>query len=164
MRKAWGPVLAAVLVGAIGCGDDPEAELSPPGTPLTAGLEVPVGTQLVGPIFSRVPYEGSPATTQLAVLRVDGDPFAAWDDLAAQAQDGGVRMPKSSICEWQSTTADPVTHAPYPDVPVPSSRPDHANAMGCEAAATGRHTNDGQVVAREQLSRDGLRPPDGARR
>ena len=144
-------MLAAVLVGATACADDPGAGLSPPGTPLAAGLDVPVGTQLVGPVFPQVPSEGSPVTSRLAVLRVDGDPFAAWDDLASQAQDTGVRMPNSSICVWQSTTADPVTFAPYPDVPVFSSRPDHADAMRCEAAATGLDANGGQVSVQMKL-------------
>jgi hypothetical protein len=151
MRRAWGVVLAAVLVGAAGCGDDPEAELFPPGTPLAAGLDVPVGTQLVGPVFPYVVEEESTGTSRFAVLRVDGDPFAAWDDLAAQAQDTGVRMPRSSICHWRSTTADPVTFGPYPDVPVSMSRPDHADAMSCQAGATGPPANGAQVRVEMQL-------------
>lgn len=138
-------MLAAVLVGAAGCGDDPEAELSPPGTPLVAGLEVPVGTQLVGPVFVRPLIDGAvePGSPQrsgaVAVMRVDEDPFAAWDDLAGQARDLGVPVAASGICIWRRSLPVPGSDGiPNVDSPVSAPRPDIADAVDCDAAANGR--------------------------
>ena len=136
-------MLAAVLVGAAGCGDDPEAELSPPGTPLAAGLEVPVGSELVGPVFPR-PLDSSAAdqglpqrSSTVAVMRVDGDPFAAWDDLADQARALGLQMPASGVCEWH--LARPLAEVPPAPTggPVEQARPDLADTLDCQASARG---------------------------
>lgn len=128
MRKVWGLLVAAVLAGAAGCGNDageasaPGAAsvgLSPPGTPLAAGLVVPVGTQLVGPVFSG----------RFAVLQVDGDPFRAWDDLAGQAQAIGAPMPGSGVCTWRGASNS--------ETPVSATPPDPAEVLDCMAAANG---------------------------
>jgi hypothetical protein len=128
MRRAWGVVLAAVLAGATACGSEsggasaPSAasvQLSPPGTSLAAGLVVPVGTQLVGPVFPG----------RSAVLQIDGDPFAAWDELATQAQAIGAPIPGSGVCRWLG----PSNH----ETPVSEARPDLAGVLDCMAAANG---------------------------
>ncbi|MGY1771166.1 hypothetical protein [Blastococcus sp. SYSU D00813] len=158
-------VLAAVLVLASACGGDsgasPEgsdpaaATLSPAGTPLTAGLVVPVGTQLVGPVFPRtsdLTARNTGVTADagsVAVLRVDGDPFAAWDDLAGQARDIGVRVPGSGICGWLVPVATP--EFPENRVPVSHPRPADSDGMSCEAAVLGTLADGTDVYVRMEL-------------
>ncbi|SEP15071.1 hypothetical protein [Trujillonella endophytica] len=163
MRKAWGVALAAVLAGAVACGSDsgeatgPGAAsvgLSPPGTPLAAGLVVPVGTQLVGPVFPRAPHvtvtlhAAFEVTSHAAVLQVDGDPFAAWDDLAGQARAIGVPVPGSGVCLWRITSAEVMRANPgtSPETPVSAARPDVADAVDCFAAARGPLSDGTQVI------------------
>jgi len=150
-------VLTAVLVGSAGCGNDSEAELSPPGTPLAAGLEVPVGTQLIGPVFPRP--SGDSATDQgpsqrsnsVAVMRVDGDPFAAWDDLAGQARALGLQMAASGVCEWHR--ARPLAEVPSAPTsgPVEKARPDLADTLDCQAVARGPLPDGTQVMVGMRL-------------
>jgi hypothetical protein len=143
-------VLAALLAVTGACGTDSgpepapiESFLSPSGTPLSAGLEVPVGTQLVGPVFAEGLHEGlllygasAEVVSHQAVLQVDGDPFAAWDDLAGQAQAIGVRIAGSGTCMWRLARAPQgMDHIPNVDTPVALSRPDLADTLDCEAAA-----------------------------
>ncbi len=149
-------MLAAVLVGAAGCGDDSEAELSPPGTPLAAGLEVPVGSELVGPVFLRPPgsaADQSPPqrSASVAVMRVDGDPFAAWDDLAGQARDLGLQIPASGVCEWHR--ARPLAEVPSAPTsgPVDQPRPDLADTLDCQAVARGLLPDGTQVLVGMRL-------------
>ena len=67
MRRACGVLLAAVLVGASACADDDAGPgLSPPGTPLAAGLEVTV-TDLDG----RAELVGAAATAMNAWIEHD---------------------------------------------------------------------------------------------
>ena len=86
----------------------PEVGLSPPGSPLVAGLVVPPGTQLVGPVFPE-PWVGlNGERFTLALMVVDGDPFAAWDDLACQA-DAARRSAASQrhlLLAWLEATGD----------------------------------------------------------
>lgn len=150
-------MLAAVLVGAAGCGDDLEAELSPPGTPLAAGLEVPVGSELVGPVFLRPPDSSAPdqgtpqRSNSVAVMRVDGDPFAAWDDLAGQARALGLQMPASGVCAWHR--ARPLAEAPTARTsgPVDQERPDLADTLDCQAVAGGPLPDGTQVMVGMRL-------------
>lgn len=143
-------VLAAGLVGAASCGGDPGPGLSPPGTPLTAGLVVPVGAQLVGPVFARPPVQTAraraltPVTSDVAVLQIDGDPFAAWDDLAGQAQDLGVPMPGSGVCLWRVTGEGDQT-------PVGLPLRTDADALDCDAFARGATTDGTQVTVQAGL-------------
>ncbi len=151
MRWAWGLVMAAVLVGAAGCGDDDGPGLSSPGTPLAAGLEVPVGTQLVGPVFLRplsnsAVEPGSPQRSgAVAVMQVDGDPFAAWDDLAGQARALGLPIASSGVCEWHR--ARPLAEVPSAPTggPVEEARPDLADTLDCQATARGPLPDGTQV-------------------
>ena len=159
MRRAWGAVLAAVLVGAATCGADPRPGpgLSPPGTPLAAGLEVPVGAQLVGPVFLRplsasAVEPGSPqASGAVAVMRVDGDPFAAWDDLAGQARALGLQMAASGVCEWHR--ARPLAEVPSAPTsgPVGKARPELADTLDCQAVARGPLPDGTQVLVGMRL-------------
>ena len=109
-----------VLVALAGCssgggdGDaasNPTAGTSPPalrpaGTALWDGLVVPEGARLAGEIFvepSLVPdAESEPLTETLQALMVlEGDPFAAWDDLTGQLRSMDVEMPGSAdSCTW----------------------------------------------------------------
>jgi hypothetical protein len=147
MRRVWGAVLAAVLAGAGACGSHSEdvpapdaasVRLAPPGSPLAAGLVVPVGTRLVGPVFPHVSDPLAPGAGRLAVLGVDGNPFAAWDDLAGQAQDIGVPLAGSGVCTWRRSLPVPgADHTPNVDTPVAAARPEIADSLSCEAAASG---------------------------
>jgi hypothetical protein len=66
----------------------------------------------------------------VAVLQVGKDPFATWDDLAAQAQRLGVPMPRSGTCQWW--------FGPDSDrVAVTEPTPAAINALDCEASETG---------------------------
>ena len=157
MRRAWGAVLAAVLVGAAGCGDDAEVGLSPPGTALAGGLEVPVGTRLVGPVFLRPPGDsavdqGPPQRSDsVAVMRVDGDPFAAWDDLAGQARALGLQMAASGVCGWHR--ARPLAEVPSAPTsgPVAEARPELADTLDCQAVAGGPLPDGTQVMVGMRL-------------
>lgn len=156
--RAWGVVLATVLVAAGTCGVGTRPGLSPPGTPLAAGLVVPVGAQLVGPVFARPPDPAAgdrgrtPVTSDVAVLRLDGDPFGAWDDLAGQAQDMGVPIGNSGICVWRATSAGAANRiAGYPGLPITGPRPDFADAMSCDAGATGSLSDGTQVMVQLSL-------------
>ena len=147
-------MMAAGLVGAAACGEgDPGPGLSPPGTPLAAGLEVPVGTQLVGPVFLRTDRTGLPraGAGHVAVLQIDGDPFAAWDDLAGQAQDLGLPIPGSGVCAWRraSNLADlPPTPLEWP---VAMARPDLADTLDCQAVARGPVPDGDQLMVDMRL-------------
>jgi len=160
MRRAWCVLLPIVLAFAA-CGTDPDSDASPdgdqavqlaaPGTRLVAGLVVPPGAQLVGPVFPAVPFEGGPeqTTTHAAVLELDGNPFAAWDDLARQAHDIGVAVPGSGICWWLPTSPG-VGEAP-PGASVLERRPAEADALVCEAGARGPLVDGSQVMVQLRL-------------
>lgn len=158
-------MLAAVLVCASACGGDSSpqrsgtrpaaATLSPAGTPLMADLVVPVGTRLVGPVFPRTPdltarTSGLTASaSSFAVLQVDGDPFAAWDDLAGQARRISPEFPGSGICGWLIREATP--EFPENRVPVSLPRPAESSAMSCEAAVLGTLDDGTEVFIRMAL-------------
>ncbi|WP_426572491.1 hypothetical protein [Aquihabitans sp. McL0605] len=115
-------VLAVMLSGLLaGCGSGSSGAASsgaasggpaapkgsPGGAPLADGLKVPAGAALAGSLFWE-PFSASiggstEADTWTALMTIDGDPFAAWDDLAAQirALDGAPAMPGSAdSCTW----------------------------------------------------------------
>ena len=164
-------VLAAVLAGASACAGDSDAvsapgggdpttvELSPPGTPLTAGLVVPVGARLIGPVFPRpvdqttLPGDAVARTGTIAVLQLDGDPFAAWDDLAGQARAIGVPIAGSDICLWRITSAAVMGANPdtNPETPVSAARPDAADTLECLAAADGQLSDGSGVMVTMRL-------------
>jgi hypothetical protein len=143
-----GWALAAVALVLAACSDDaksaeptsttttttkpiPDVGFLPPGTPLAQGLVVPRGSRLVGRTFPR--HEGSmaaPAGSTSALLDVDHDPLAVWDDLADQANRIGVPMPHSGICVW-------VDRRSGAKLPVTSSPPSGA-ALICSVGAGGR--------------------------
>ncbi|RBY85170.1 hypothetical protein [Blastococcus sp. TF02A-26] len=144
MRRVWGVVLAAVLAVAAGCGSDSgeaaapaSVGLSPPGTPLVGGLVVPVGTHLVGPVFPDLPHPLARYDRQVAVLQIDGDPFAAWDDLAGQAQDMGLPVAASGVCTWLDSR--------YLATPVTGPAPATTAALDCRGGGH-RSLQDGPGV------------------
>jgi hypothetical protein len=129
-----------VLIVVAGCSDDdPEpVGLLGPGTSITDGYVVPPGTQLVGSVFPQV-GEGAlrpDSVPLMAVLDIDGDPFAAWDDLAAQASEQGLDFPSSGVCWWDYSTSADRAERSVP-VPVVESRPPDADTIRCNASATG---------------------------
>jgi hypothetical protein len=154
MRRAWGAVLAVALAGIGGCGTDSGREPAPVGdpatvtlapaeAPLAAGLVVPLGTRLIGPVFPGIYDPAAPYVASIAVLQVDGDPFAAWDDLAGQAQAIGLPIAGSGTCLWTITSSDVLRANPTvpQQTPVSAARPDVADALDCTAAANGPITD-----------------------
>lgn len=122
--------------------------LEPAGTPMRDGLVVPHGAHLAGAVFVERDdvVERNPApTTSIgpkaasilpweALLTVEGDPFAAWDDLVAQLRRTlHVAMPGSpDSCLW--TSATPGTEAP-PKVVALAPPPSGTDGIICEAGA-----------------------------
>jgi hypothetical protein len=126
-------VVLLVLAGAsmLGCGgDDGETtagadssstgprtdapDLHGPGTAIAEGLVVPVGAALGGATFrwrGRHDRSGGPASDEdeswAAVLLVEDDPFAVFDDLAAQVRELGPEMPGTGdACAWLNRSDD----------------------------------------------------------
>ena len=164
--KARRAALAALLSGAVACGADPspdlgprESYLAPPGAALAPGLVVPVGTQRIGPVFAEGRHEAgalygasAQVTSHEAVLQVDGDPFAAWDDLAGQARDIGAQIPGSGICMWRLTSVPPgMDVIPNVDTPVAMPRPELADTLDCEAVARGQRPDGSFVIVDMRL-------------
>ena len=110
---------------------DPGAEA---GASLMAGLTAPEGTSLVGATFERPASDGPAAADTYAVLTVDGDPFAAWDDLAAQSRALGMPLPGSGVCQWFPGPLDQAGAGASP-VPASSPRPDGFDTLWCGANA-----------------------------
>ncbi|MBJ7450524.1 MAG: hypothetical protein JHC71_00405 [Blastococcus sp.] len=77
------------------------------------------------------------------MLQVDGDPFAAWDDLASQAHAIGLPIAGSGTCLWTITSAEVLGANPTvpQQTPVSAARPDVADALSCDAAANGPITD-----------------------
>lgn len=109
-------VVGAVLAGCGGTdrsvsrgssstdGAGPVAGLEPPGTDMADGLVVPKGARLAGAVFA-TPSEVAAHDDWSAHLVIDGDPFTAWDDLAAQFRGlGGDRSAaiagSEDACVW----------------------------------------------------------------
>lgn len=125
----------------------PEVGLSPPGTPLAAGFVVPAGTRLVGPVFPRATDASAAITSSVAVLQIDGDPFAAWDDLADQAWAAGVSIPHSGVCWWSKRTGPPSSNV----VRVSEPRPQNADTLVCSATAAGVSHEGRRIIVSMQL-------------
>jgi hypothetical protein len=117
--------LLALVVTLVGCGDDdgettsaseasstgPRTDaphLQGPGTEIADGLVVPDGAALAGTTFrwrDRYDRGGEPAIDEheswTALLLVEDDPFAVFDDLAAQVRELGPEMPgTAAACLW----------------------------------------------------------------
>lgn len=125
VRERWsraarlGAVSAALAIGVGACSsgagsdatstDRPGQEAAavssgfePAGAAMADGLLVPKETRLAGTVFRRPAGSGG-RDDWSAYLVVDGDPFAAWDDLADQARTG--RHPaelagSADACTW----------------------------------------------------------------
>lgn len=80
----------------------PDVALSPPGSFLAQGLVVPAGSRLIGPVFQEPLTGPGEGITKIAILQIDDDPFAVWDDIAAQARRLGAALPGSGVCRRQS--------------------------------------------------------------
>jgi hypothetical protein len=74
----------------------PRAIYVPAGGPWIDGMVVPTGTRLVGAPFEDRQWAHSITT----VFDVVANPFAAWDDLASQANARGWSLPHSAVCQW----------------------------------------------------------------
>ncbi len=114
----------------------PDVGLLPPGTELAPGFVVPVGAQLIGPVFPRPEAPIADTTSRVAVLQVDGNPFAAWDDLADQATAAGAAMPHSGVCQWLASAPGPNGIVP-PSASVSMPRRPDADVLVCDAAGRG---------------------------
>lgn len=129
--------------------------LGQPGEAIADGLVVPPGAVLLGRAFSGPgPYASAPeadgaadeqvgtdptvpvSDSWTAYLEVDGDPFAAFDDLAEQLRSGppSVDMPGTAdSCVWESRGGDELTVEEM--IVAESDRPDDAESMVCQGSA-----------------------------
>lgn len=146
MRRLCSTIASVVLAGVVvmGCGD-PETEdagagdqaeaarhLRPAGSELVHGFVVPAGTELVAAAFEEPRPPGAPGRpSDVAILHVNGNPFAAWDDFAEQAAKLGMPWPKSGICRWEIRD-DTVSREP---VAASEGQPDEWMALTCTAGA-----------------------------
>ena len=144
-------VAAALVAAACGGGAGggvPDVASAPPGSAMMEGLRVPEGSRLVGPVFARPAPEvvGAPpgARATVALLEVDGDPFAAWDDLARQARALGAPLPSSGVCAWYDV-GDHEGSVRQPQ-PAAAGRPPGEVALSCEASAQGP-TGGGELMS-----------------
>jgi hypothetical protein len=120
-------------------------EVRGPGEPLADGLVVPEGAELRGPVFP-LPIEepiadGEPTDPGwAAVLAVTGDPFDAWDGLAAQAQGLGVGTPRSDTsCTWLVDRG--VNGTQYVALDG-AGAPEATVALSCQASGTATAAGD----------------------
>jgi hypothetical protein len=91
---------------SVNWGDKPW--LQPAGTPLTAGVTVPEGARLIGPVLTLFAPEQATVETQRGYLFVEGDPYRVASDFVDQ-WDGatsvdGQRDPK--MCDQTVSTGD----------------------------------------------------------
>lgn len=102
---------------------DPASHLQGPRSPIADGLVVPTGAKLAGEAFREVPRDLSDEESGLtapapgtsvddlpweALLVIDGDPFAVFDDLAGQIRGDAIGLPMpgtADSCIW--VVADP---------------------------------------------------------
>ena len=95
--RSIGLAIALLLLPSCSDGDGrpaPKPIYSEAGSSWIAGLKVPVGTRLVGLPFPQ------PGDASISALQVEGDPLAAWDDLADQAHALGIPMQGGAVCRW----------------------------------------------------------------
>lgn len=108
VRRSLVALVVITLPWSAACGDgasgDDEARaafLQPAGSPMLPGLVVPEGTALVAlPLDRPDEFDAEPEASSTVLLEVSGDPFDAWDDLAAQAHGLGFTFQRSGICWW----------------------------------------------------------------
>ena len=143
--------VTVALAGTLGaCGDSmPAVGLSGPGTPLAGGLVVPPGMRLIGPVFPSPSQVGGDERGFVALLAVEGDPFAAWDDLARQARDLGAPLPSSGSCAWHDirTEQGGLLESEFVDQP----RPDGAETMECVGGGYGPTPGGGSISVNARL-------------
>jgi hypothetical protein len=110
---------------------------------------VPPGTRLIGPVFPSPSQVGGDERGFVALLAVEGDPFAAWDDLAAQARDRGAPLPSSGSCAWHDirTEQGGLLESEFVDQP----RPDGAEAMECVGGGYGPTPGGGSISVNARL-------------
>ena len=144
-------VLMVSMAGTLAaCGDSaPAVGLSGPGTPLAEGLVVPPGTHMIGPVFPSPGDVGGDKRGFVALLAVDGDPFAAWDDLARQTRDLGAPLASSGSCAWYDirTEQGGLLEPEFVDQP----RPDTAEAMACGGSGYGPKQGGGSLCVNAEM-------------
>lgn len=138
MRRWCGAIgLAALVLASGGCGSagsdgsstthakggEPGAVgFADPGSEIADGLVVPEGARMAGTVFAR-PGATDGVDDWSAYLVVDGDPFAVWDDLAAQLRNGGTATEmagSADACTWMlaDDAVIPGEGAPLEPMPV----------------------------------------------
>jgi hypothetical protein len=155
-RRWWVAVLGAVVVAAsvvaVGVArrsSEPgsgAADLgggsAPAGAELADGLVVPTGATRVGPVFPHVASAADATPGWAAVLAVEGDVLAVWDDLAAQVRRLGARVPPSTAsCVWWASSG---TSGGYRGL-TGAGAPDGTQALWCMAYAVAEAAPDGAV-------------------
>jgi hypothetical protein len=110
---------------------------------------VPPGTKLIGPVFTSPSEIGGDKREFVALLAVDGDPFAAWDDLARQTRDLGAPLASSGSCAWYDirTEQGGLLEPEFVDQP----RPDSAEAMACGGSGYGPKQGGGSLCVNAEL-------------
>jgi hypothetical protein len=149
-RLAVAVVMVALAGALAACGGSVSAvRLSGPGIPLAGGLVVPPGTRLIGPVFPSPTLVGGDERGFTALLAVEGNPFAAWDDLARQARSLGAPLPSSGKCSWQDFVTE--QGALLQSELVHEPRPDGAEAMVCVGGGHGPTPGGGSISVTAQL-------------
>ena len=93
IRRSRALVLVTVLLaGCASTTGDAAPARHAPGTKLSAGYVVPSGSRLVGTVFR---LNGASGTSSLALIDIDRDPLAVYDDLVAQGRRAGTLLPGS---------------------------------------------------------------------
>ena len=85
----------------------------------------------------------------MALLAVDGDPFAAWDDLASQAWVLGAPLPSSGWCAWHDLRTE--QGSPQESQFVDRPRPDGFEAMECDGGGYGPTPGGGSISVDARL-------------
>jgi hypothetical protein len=83
------------------------------------------------------------------LLAVEGDPFAAWDDLASQARNLGAPLPSSGKCSWQDLVTE--QGGPRHSEFVHQPRPDGAETMECAGSVYGPTPGGGSISVTARL-------------
>ncbi|MCB0963639.1 MAG: hypothetical protein KDA98_10120 [Acidimicrobiales bacterium] len=147
----------AVLAGATACttsdGDaaqdtstttEASGPRSDPGTEIADGLIVPEGTTMAGSLFAPSAYSATgervaPPDAWIAHLVVDGDGFAAYDDLAGQIRDLDPPAPvpgTADSCIWSLDEASSSSIDGPQDLLVRDRLHDGISGVRCESQAS----------------------------
>jgi hypothetical protein len=142
VRRLVGASVVAVLLASCSgsSGDRALPDQRPAGARITAGFVVAPGSRLVGPVFTS-PY-GPKVFRSTAVLDVDRDPVAVYDEYAAQARRLGAAAPPSGATAsvngdvpFGICSAAVVDELGARDVAIDTADPSQARWLHCYGSA-----------------------------